>query len=130
MRRHPQRHRLQPRRDQRRQARIGPQRQHQRQRPRPERRRHRPRPVVEDGQRLGLGQPRQVHDQRVEAWPPLGLKDRGHRPVVGGIAAQAIDRLGRKGDQQPLAQQFGSAAHSGIVGRQHLGPVHLTQRPS
>ena len=42
---------------------------------------------------------RHMHDQRIEARPPLGLEDRRHRPRVGGIGAEAVDGLGRKRDE-------------------------------
>ena len=40
-----------------------------------------------------------MHDQRIETRPPLGLEDPRHRLAVEGIGAQAIDRFGRKGDE-------------------------------
>ncbi len=47
-----------------------------------------------------------MDDQRVEARPVLGREDAGHRPVVGGVGAQAVDGLGREGDQAAGAQQL------------------------
>ena len=37
--------------------------------------------------------------------PALGLEDRRDRALVGGVAAQAVDRLGREGDELAVAQQ-------------------------
>src|SRR5579875_1133121 len=51
----------------------------------------------------------EMHDQRVEARPLLGGKDPGDGVRVCRIAAQAVDGLGRKGDELPGAQQFGGA---------------------
>ncbi len=63
---------------------------------------------VEIDQAGGLLDGRHMDDQRVEARPALGGEDRGHRPVVGGIAAQPIDGLGGEGDQPAGAQQLGA----------------------
>jgi hypothetical protein len=52
-----------------------------------------PRPAVE------IAVSRQMDDQRVIGRPPLGRKDPGDGGRVGGVGAEAIDRLGRKGDQ-------------------------------
>ena len=73
--------------------------QHQGQRARPEARRQGLRTAVEHRlrrRRLDLGQ---VHDQGVEARPRLGGEDPGDGPLLGGVGPQAVDRLGRKGDE-------------------------------
>ncbi len=44
-------------------------------------------------------------DQRVKMRPALGLKNRRHSFRVGGISAQAVNRLGAKGDQFTGRQQ-------------------------
>ena len=38
-------------------------------------------------------------DQRVEARPALGLEDPGDGQRIAGVGGQAIDGLGRKGDE-------------------------------
>ncbi|WGM37936.1 hypothetical protein AMEJIAPC_00837 [Caulobacter sp. NIBR1757] len=38
-------------------------------------------------------------DQGVEARPALGFEDTGDGQRVGGVGGQAIDRLGREGDE-------------------------------
>jgi len=62
--------------------------------------------LVEIDQAGGLFDGRHMDDQRVEARPALGGEDRGHRPVVGGVAAQAIDGFGGEGDQPSGPQQL------------------------
>src|SRR5579875_262155 len=63
----------------------------------------------------------EMHDQRVEARPLLGGKDPGDGMRVCRIAAQAVDGLGRKGDELPGAQQFGRA-RSPAGSRKRCGP--------
>ena len=58
------------------------------------------RPVVEHGQRLRLGEPRDVHDQRVEARPSFRGEDGGDGAVVCRVAAEPVHGLGRKGDEE------------------------------
>ena len=48
---------------------------------------------------------RHMRDQRVEARPPLGGVDPGDRARVGRVGAEAVDRLGREGDEAAVAQQ-------------------------
>ena len=57
-----------------------------------------------------------MHDQRIEARPPLGLEDTGHGAVVARIPAQPVNRLGRKRDQPAIAQNLGRAGMAGLVG--------------
>ena len=52
---------------------------------------------------------------------PFASKMPGDRPVVGGIGAQAIDRLGREGHQTARAQQIGGARDVGVGGRNQFG---------
>ena len=113
--------RVQPRRDQPRDARIGAQRHHQCQRARPEgpRQGQRLRRQVGDG--LRRGQVRHMHDQRVEAGPPLGLVDAGHRRPVARVGSQAVDRLGRDRHAAALGQQAGGLGQAGTVGDQSQG---------
>jgi len=49
-----------------------------------------------------------MDDQRVEARPALGGEDLGDRLIAGCVGAQAIDGLGRKGDEPARDQGFGS----------------------
>ena len=105
-----QRHGRQAGHHQRRQAAIGPHRQHHGQRARPE----------AGGKLLGLGReigqpPRHLHvgdmdDQRVEAGPPLGAVDARDRLGIGGIGRQAIDGFGGNGDGLAGADQQGCLA--------------------
>ena len=60
---------------------------------------------LEDGLPPRRIQAGHMHDQRIEARPPLGGEDGGHRFAVGGVGAQAIDGLGGEGDQPSAGQQ-------------------------
>ena len=51
--------------------------------------------------RLGV---RHMGDERVEGGPALGGIDAGHRLAIGGVGAEAVDGLGREGDEPALAQ--------------------------
>ncbi|CAM5763671.1 hypothetical protein LMIY3S_00890 [Labrys miyagiensis] len=44
-------------------------------------------------------------DQRIEARPPLRRVYAGDRTAIGGVRPQAVDRLGRKGDEASLRQE-------------------------
>jgi hypothetical protein len=46
-----------------------------------------------------------VHDQRVEARPPLRGEDRGHGAIVGRDGAEAINGFGGERDQSSRAQR-------------------------
>ena len=67
-------------------------------------------------------------NQRVEAWPPLGLEDRRHRPGIGGVGPQAVHRLRAECDQQALAQHprralampTSSACSTSVMGTQPI----------
>ena len=48
-----------------------------------------------------------MDDQRVEGRPALGGEDRRDRAVVAGVGAEAVDGLGREGDERARAQQPG-----------------------
>ena len=63
-----------------------------------------PAPVISPSS-AAASQPGDMHDQRVEARPSLGLEDGGHGPAVGGIGAEPVHRLGRKRDQRAGARQ-------------------------
>ncbi len=104
VRRHADRDAVEPGGGQQRDAAIAPPRQHQGERAGPEAARDHLRLGRQLGILRGAGDVGDMHDQRIEAGPALGGKDRGDRAVAGGIAAQAIDRLGREGDQLAAAQ--------------------------
>ena len=105
MRGHPQTDRIPAGADQRRQRAARRARQHQGQGTRPEPRGQAFREVVPAGERRGRRPIRHVDDQRVEPRPALGREDRGDRAVVGRERAEAVDGLGRKGDQPARAQR-------------------------
>ena len=48
-----------------------------------------------------------MHDQGVEQRAALGGENRGHGFAIGGVGAQAIDRLGREGDKPAILQNPG-----------------------
>ena len=59
-----------------------------------------------------------MDDQRIEQRAALGGKDRGHRLAIGSVGAQAIDGLGREGDQAAVLQDAGSLGNAlGVGGR-------------
>src|SRR3569833_212666 len=60
--------------------------------------------IVEDGVALGLGQFMYMHDQGVEARPAFGLEHTRHGAAIGGVSAQAVDRLRGERDKSALAQ--------------------------
>ena len=68
--------------------------------------------------RFASSGPEHVADQRVELRPSLGLEDGGDGAFVGGVAAQAVDGLGREGDQPALeneARGLGDAHRSALL---------------
>ena len=79
-------------------AAVGAVRQHQRQRAGPEGLGQSCREGIEAGDAVGHGAIGDMGDQRVEARPALGLENTRHGDAVGGIASQAVNRLGRDGD--------------------------------
>ena len=94
------------------------------QRARPEGFREPPRGGVE--QALGLGglEARHMGDERVEARALLGLVDARHGFGPRRVGAEAVDGLGREGDEPAVAQEFGRAREPGLVGRQPFcGPT-------
>ena len=50
-----------------------------------------------------------MHDQRVERRPALGGEDARDRPVVGRVAAEAVDRLGRERDEAACGEDRAAA---------------------
>ncbi len=58
-------------------------------------------------------------DQRIEARPPLGRIEPRHCLAIGGVGAEPVDRLGRKGDEQACGKRLRRLCDGGIVGAQH-----------
>ncbi len=56
-------------------------------------------PVVQDGDTPGGRKVGDMGDQRVETRPALGLEDTGDSQRVTGVGRQAVDGLGREGDE-------------------------------
>ena len=73
-------------------------------------------PVVKHRQAPRHSHIRHMGDQRVEPWPSLGLIYPRHRQIRHGIAAKAVNRLGREGDKLCGAQQSHSALHAIGIG--------------
>ncbi len=122
------RHRVEPGRGEQREPAVGAARQDEAQRPRPEPPDKIAGARVEDGERLGLGQTRHMHDQRVEARPALGGKDRGDGMVVRRIAAEPVDGLGRKGDEAARRAAMPRRARSFRVRDAGSGPTQVSAR--
>ena len=69
----------------------------------------------------------EMDDQGIEARPALGSEDSGDRPVVGGIRAEAVDRLGRKGDQPAGPKEIRGLAYDRLI-RGNDGSLNLGNR--
>ena len=82
------------------------QRQNQRERAGPERVRQRFRHVGPDHKPLRGGRRGDMGDQGIEARPAFGREDGRDGPPRSRIGAQAIDRLGWKGDESVFTQQL------------------------
>ena len=93
---------------------LGAARQHQRQRAGPEAGGQRAGLGREDGEALGGGEVGDVHDERVERRPPLGGEDAGHGAVAPRVGAEAVDGLGRKGDELARAQEARGGAEAAL----------------
>ena len=119
------RHRLQPGADQPGNRRVRPSRQHEGQRARPEGFGEAQRRFVELRPRPVRRQVGRVDDQGIEAGPALGFEDARHRPVVGRVGAQAVDGLGREGDEAAGAKLRRRRLNPGPV-RQ---PLRHARRP-
>jgi len=70
-------------------------------------------PIVEQHMGFGGVAVRDMDDQRVEGWPSLGREDGGDCLPVGGVGTEAVDSLGRKGDElagtdEPPARRIAS----------------------
>ncbi len=113
------RHRVEPGARQERHPAVRAAAQHEAQRPRPEPAGDVPGALVEDGQRRRLGQARNMHDQRVEARPALRREDFGDGAIIRRIAAEAVNRLGWKGDEAAGAQQCRGAGDCRRVSRRN-----------
>ena len=95
--------------------------QHQRQRPRPERFGELFGVGIEARQRPRRRQIGHVRDQRIERRPALGLIEPRDGPAVGGVGAEAVNRLGRKGDQPAGLEAAHRVANGGGVGLRYAG---------
>ena len=93
---------------------VGAARQHQRQRAGPEAGGQRAGLGREDGEALGGGEVGDVDDERVERGPPLGGEDAGHGAVAQRVGAEAVDGLGRKGDELARAQEARGGAEAAL----------------
>ena len=75
---------------------------------------------VETGDPPRGGEIADMGDQRIEGRPALGLVKPGDRGRIGGVGAEAIDRLGRERDQPALGQDTRGRRHGGLAGGQNL----------
>ncbi len=119
MRRHPDRHGIEPG-----GGKIGHRavlraRQYQRQRSRPERFGQCCRGRVEAPNPPGSLEVADMGDQRIERRPALGLVEPCDRYWVGGVGAEAIDGLGREPDQATFRQATRRRGHGSLVGGQN-----------
>ena len=105
--RHPHRQGIEPRRGQQRDGAACFPRQHESQRSRPEALGQDPGALIHPHQSLGSGEVGQVEDEGIEARAVLGGEDCGDGAVIGGVRAEAIDRLGGKGHEPAGAKRFG-----------------------
>ena len=69
-------------------------------------------------------QVRHMGDERVEPRPILGAVDPGHRLGPRGVGAEAVDGLGREGDETPFEQQRGGRVEAALVPFQVAGSPH------
>ena len=97
-------------------ASVGLYRQDKRQGARPERIGQSFRGFVEFCEPFGIGQAGNMHNERVEIGSPLRFVNPRDRFSVGGIRAQPIDRLGRKGDQPARGDPRCSLTDASFVG--------------
>ena len=81
-----------------------------RQRPRPERLGEPAGEIVERALARRGRNAADMRDQRIERGPPLGGVDRGDGAVVGRVGGEAIDRLGRHGDETAGALRHAAAS--------------------
>ncbi|WP_339716756.1 hypothetical protein [uncultured Sneathiella sp.] len=95
-------------------------RQHKGEGARPETRRQPFRKRAEGGIAARDLKGRYMDDQRVEAWSAFRLIDGGNRLVVQRIAAKAIDRLGREGDEPARLNLHRRRVISGRAGFEYL----------
>jgi len=129
MRGHAQRQRIEPRPRQQRHERPRRRRDYG-QRPRPEGFSQRARARIEAGlgeRGLGLGE---MGDQRIERRAALGGVDRRYRGIRSRQPGEAVDRLGRHGDQPALAQRGGGGGDVFRRGGRDSGGSRLRLRHS
>jgi hypothetical protein len=74
---------------------------------------------VEAGEPAGGGEVGHMRDQRIERRAPLGHIKTGHRLAIRGIRAEAVDRLGREGDQPTPLKAGRGAGRGGRIGHDH-----------
>ena len=98
--------------------------QNQRQRPRPKRFGKPRRIGIKARQRPRRRKIDHMGDERIERRPALGLVEARDGLAVGGVGAEAVNRLGRKGDE-PAGRK---AAHR-IPDRGGIGPRHACHQP-
>ncbi|GFO81857.1 MAG: hypothetical protein A49_14840 [Methyloceanibacter sp.] len=118
--------RIEPGRDKIGDAAIAALRGDQRQRAGPESRRQRAGVVIEDHERFGGGEIRNMHDQGIEPGPLLGRENLRHGGPVPGIGAEPIDGLRRERDD--LSPGEGACGLSdGLIcgGNNGHGTIHV-----
>ena len=64
-----------------------------------------------------------MDDQRVESRSALGHEDLGGGSRIARIGAEAVDRLGREGDEFARMQQMGCGAQAALAVREGDGVV-------
>ena len=102
----------------------GRDRHHEGQRSGPERLRELQGGVVEQALRCGGFEAVDMGDQRVEARALLGRIDAGDRLGIGRVRAEAVDGLGREGDETAVRRIAAARAGSGLVGgRRSVWPL-------
>ena len=69
--------------------------------------------VVEMRERVRRGEIGQMRDQRIEGGPSLGGIKPRHRLAIGRVGAEAIDRLGREGDE-PAGREAARGVRDGV----------------
>ena len=94
---------------------------HESQGPRPEGGGQAARALIEMDLAGGGGGTWEMADQGIEGRPLLDLEDARNRGVVGGVAAEAIDRLGGEGDERAMGEQVGRLGQGLVVDGQDAG---------
>ena len=97
--------------------------QHEGERAGPERRGQKLCGLRQAGERLRPGEVGHVDDQWIESRPSLGDEYLGGGARIAGIGAEAVDRLGREGDQFARMQEMGGGAQAARAVREGDGVV-------